>query len=106
MHCDMRFLGEKNSTLLCFLDGFRIAVLVFGYSVINCIITIPDCGLSNGTKLSNFMNYCFFSELLRIQTVHVFTKKKKKKKKKTEQKNKNKKNKNKKTNRVCIIISS
>ena len=31
MHCDMRFLVEKNSTLLCFLAGFVIAVLVFSY---------------------------------------------------------------------------
>ena len=30
VHCDMRFLVEKNSTL-CFLDGFGIAVLVFSY---------------------------------------------------------------------------
>ena len=32
MHCDMRFLVEKNSTLLCFLEGFGIAVPVFSYS--------------------------------------------------------------------------
>ena len=31
MHCDMRFLVEKNSGLLSFLDGFGIAVQVFGY---------------------------------------------------------------------------
>ena len=31
VHCDMRFLVEKNSALLCFLDGFDIAVLVFSY---------------------------------------------------------------------------
>ena len=31
VHCDMRFLVEKNSALLCFLNGFGIAVLVFSY---------------------------------------------------------------------------
>ena len=31
MHCDMRFLVEKNSVLLCFQDGFGIAVTVFSY---------------------------------------------------------------------------
>ena len=31
VHCDMRFLVEKNSTLLCFLDGFAIAAPVFSY---------------------------------------------------------------------------
>ena len=60
----MRFLVEKISALLCFLDGFGITVPVFRYlletsnSVIICIITVPDCGLPNDAKLSNFMNYC------------------------------------------------
>ena len=54
----MRFLVEKISALLCFLDGFGIAVPVLSNSVIACIVTVPDCGLPNGTKLSNFMNYC------------------------------------------------
>ena len=31
VHCYMRILVEKRSTLLCFLDGFGIAVLVFSY---------------------------------------------------------------------------
>ena len=31
VHCDMRFLVEKNSALFCFLDGFGIAVPVFSY---------------------------------------------------------------------------
>ena len=31
VHCDMRFLVEKISTLLCFLDGVGIAVPVFRY---------------------------------------------------------------------------
>ena len=31
VHCDMRFLVKKNSALLCFLDGFGIAVPVFSY---------------------------------------------------------------------------
>ena len=31
VHCDMRFLVEKSSTLLCSLDGFGIAVPVFSY---------------------------------------------------------------------------
>ena len=31
VHCDMRFLVEKNSALLCFLDGFGILALVFSY---------------------------------------------------------------------------
>ena len=31
VHCDMRFLVEKNSTLLCFLDGFGIVVPVISY---------------------------------------------------------------------------
>ena len=31
VHCDMRFLVEKISTLLYFLDGFGIAVPVFRY---------------------------------------------------------------------------
>ena len=30
MHCDIRFLVEKVSALLCFLDGFGIAVPEFG----------------------------------------------------------------------------
>ena len=30
VHCDMRFLVENNSSLLCFL-GFCIAVPVFSY---------------------------------------------------------------------------
>ena len=29
--CDMQFLVEKISTLLCFLDGLGIAVPVFSY---------------------------------------------------------------------------
>ena len=35
----------------------RIYLLETSNSVINCIITVPDCGLPNGTKLSNFANY-------------------------------------------------
>ena len=31
VHCDMRFLVENNSALLCFLDGFGTAVPVFSY---------------------------------------------------------------------------
>ena len=31
VHCDMRFLVEKTSALLCFLDGFGIAVPIFSY---------------------------------------------------------------------------
>ena len=31
VHCDMRFLVEKISALLCFLDGFGIALPVFSY---------------------------------------------------------------------------
>ena len=31
VHCDMRFLVEKISALLCFLDGFGVAVPVFSY---------------------------------------------------------------------------
>ena len=31
VHCDIRFLVEKNSALLCSLDGFGIAVPVFSY---------------------------------------------------------------------------
>ena len=31
VHCDMRFLVEKISALLCFLDGLGIAVPVFSY---------------------------------------------------------------------------
>ena len=30
-HCDMQFLVEKISTLLCFLDGLGIAVPLFSY---------------------------------------------------------------------------
>ena len=33
-----------------------IYLLETSNSVINCIITVPDCGLPNGTKLTNFMN--------------------------------------------------
>ena len=41
---DIRFLVEDLSAMLCFLDGFGIAVPVFSYletynPVINCIIT-------------------------------------------------------------------
>ena len=51
----MRFLVDDFGTLICFLDGFGIAVPVFSYLetsnlVINCIITAPDCGLPNDTK--------------------------------------------------------
>ena len=31
VHCDMRVLVEIISSLLCFLDGFGIAVPVFSY---------------------------------------------------------------------------
>ena len=31
VHCDMRFLVEKISALLCFLDGFGIAVPILSY---------------------------------------------------------------------------
>ena len=31
VHCDMRFLVEKNSALFCFLYGFGIAVPVLSY---------------------------------------------------------------------------
>ena len=31
VNCDMRFLVLKIKTLLCFLDGFGIAVPVFSY---------------------------------------------------------------------------
>ena len=31
VHCDKRFLVEKNTALLCILDGFGIAVPVFSY---------------------------------------------------------------------------
>ena len=31
MHCDMRYLVEKVSALLCFLDGYGIAVPVVRY---------------------------------------------------------------------------
>ena len=31
VHCDMRFLVAKINVLLCFLDGFGIAVPVFSY---------------------------------------------------------------------------
>ena len=31
VHCAMRFLVQIISTLLCFLDGFGIAVPVFSY---------------------------------------------------------------------------
>ena len=61
VHCDMRFLVENISALFCFLDGLG---MLFQYSVIrniqlghHCIMTVPDCGLPNGTKLSNLMNY-------------------------------------------------
>ena len=57
----MRFLDVKLGALLCFLNGFAIAVLVSiletSNSVINCIISVPDCDLPNGTQLSNLMSY-------------------------------------------------
>ena len=31
VHCDMRILDVKIGALLCFLNGFGIAVLVFRY---------------------------------------------------------------------------
>ena len=31
VHCDMPFVVEKIRALLCFLDGFGIAVPVFSY---------------------------------------------------------------------------
>ena len=31
VHCDMRFLVEKISALICCLDGFGIAVPLFSY---------------------------------------------------------------------------
>ena len=31
VHCEMQFLVEKINALLCFLDGFGIALSVFSY---------------------------------------------------------------------------
>ena len=52
----MHFLDVKLGVLLCFLNGFGIAVFETFNTAINCIIAVPDCGLLNGTKLSNDMN--------------------------------------------------
>ena len=62
----MRFLEAKSGTLLCFINGFwyccyGIYILETSNSVTNCIITVPDCGLQNGTQLSCFMNYSLCS---------------------------------------------
>ena len=40
------------------ISGTLFPVSMIDGAVFNCIITEPDCGLANGTKLSNFMNYC------------------------------------------------
>ena len=73
--CDF---SRKNSAFLSFLDGFGIAVSVLvirniqlSNSALNCIITVPDCGIPNGIKLSNFMNYRYCS-------AHMSKKKRKK----------------------------
>ena len=80
-------VSEVLSALLCFLYGFGIAVLEACNLVINCIITVPECGLPTGTKLSYFINYCLCSAhfskgkmlyfplafcVFSIQTVHLF----------------------------------
>ena len=44
------------SNRLCYCCS-GIYLLETSNLVINCIITVPDCGLPNGTKLSNVMNY-------------------------------------------------
>ena len=57
----MRFLVVKINALLCFQNVIGIAVQVFShYKTPNSIIiiTVPDCGLQNSTKLLNFMNSC------------------------------------------------
>ena len=58
--CD--FFLENISALLCFLLRFRyccsgIKLLEKSNSVINCIMTVPDCDLPKGAKLSKFVNY-------------------------------------------------
>ena len=57
IYCDMRILDVKIGALLCFLNGSGIYLLETSNSVINCKFTVPDCGLPNGTKLSNILNF-------------------------------------------------
>ena len=44
----------KISPFFFFLNGFGIALLETSNSVINCIITEPECGLPNGKKNIKF----------------------------------------------------
>ena len=46
----------KLSRRFCYCCS-GIQLLETSNFVINCVITVPDCGLPNGTKLSNLMNY-------------------------------------------------
>ena len=53
----MRFLDVGINVMYCYLNGFdifytSIQLLDTPNSVIICLITVPDCGLPNGTKLS------------------------------------------------------
>ena len=63
VHCDKRFSVEKNkgSALLSRRFGYcysGVLLLETANSVITCLVTVPDCGLPNGTKLSYFINFC------------------------------------------------
>ena len=56
------FFRRKNRHIAVLSKRFRyscsgIYLLETSNSIINCIITVPNCGLPNVTKLSNFMNY-------------------------------------------------
>ena len=59
----MQYLVKIISALHCFLDGCCIAVPVLvvirkpqlRHQLYNYL---PDCGLPNGSKLSNSLNYC------------------------------------------------
>ena len=57
--CDFRRKNRRIALLFkrLWYCNSRIYLLEASNSVINYIITVPDCGLPNGTKLSNFVNY-------------------------------------------------
>ena len=63
MHCDMQVLVVKINAFPCILNGDCIAVpeltlLELTNSINACIITLPNVGLQNGTKLFDSIKYC------------------------------------------------
>ena len=65
VHCDMRFSSRKNKRISLFSERLWyccivIYLLVTTNTVITCIMALPDGGLHDRTKLSNFMKCTIF----------------------------------------------